>query len=162
MRQEALVELERIRSEDPDGKLHPEAVVAGARPAASPLHRHFTWGNDEAARRWRLHQAGKMIRMAITVLPSDNTIPVRMFVSVGSDRTASSPVGSGGGYRSVVNVMSSEELLAELLDDALREINNFRRKYRRLTALAPVISAMDDAMELLGDGDDEDDEDDED
>lgn len=44
------------------GNVEPETVVAVAADPGHPLHRYFTWDNNEAAHRYRLVQAEKLLR----------------------------------------------------------------------------------------------------
>ena len=44
------------------GRLDPKDVVEEARNPQSPLHKSFTWNDDEAAEQWRLQQARQLIR----------------------------------------------------------------------------------------------------
>ena len=62
-----LDELERIAKAN-GGVLRAEDVVESARNERSPLHASFTWDNDEAAERWRLHQARNLIWVSVQYL----------------------------------------------------------------------------------------------
>ena len=53
-------ELLRIRSER--GTLSPATVLDDARPADSPLHNRFEWDDSVAGEKYRLGQAGELIR----------------------------------------------------------------------------------------------------
>lgn len=148
MKQEALEELERIRSEDPDDMLRPEAVVEAAKKRNSPLHDYFTWDDDEAAKRYRLIQARQLIRVAVTVLPRSDK-KTRAYVSLSKDR---SNMGGIGGYRHLDEVLASAALRKELMFDAARELRAFRRKFNRLTEemqLRRLFKVIDQAIEIL-------------
>jgi len=118
------------------GRLYPEAVVAAARPAASPLHRYFEWDDGLAAEQYRLEQAADLIRIVVEVLPGTK-VETRVFVSLTSDRA------TRGGYRLTLDVMNSAETRAQLLADARAELDQFRTKYRELSELAAVFEAID-------------------
>jgi hypothetical protein len=141
-----VTELEQIRLNDPEGKLRPEAVLEAARPITSPLHSRFEWDDGEAADRWRLHQARQLIRVAVTVLPNTNE-PVRVYVSLTTDRRNPDDEGTTGGYRNVQEVMSHEQLQRILISDALAELRTLELKYSKLTALADVFNAAREARE---------------
>lgn len=69
---------------DEHGVLTPAMVVEAARPARSPLHSHFEWDNKVAGEKYRLVQAGILIRK-VKVQVLDETSPltrVRGFHSV--------------------------------------------------------------------------------
>ncbi len=134
---EELLEIERT------GELTPARVVAAAEDPKSELHKRFDWDDGEAARNWRLSQARQVIRVAVTVLPSaSGNQRTRLFVSLGSDRK----VNGQTIYRPIMSVLSQEERYSELLEDALLELEAFKRKYRVLTELSGVLSAIDAAF----------------
>lgn len=120
-----------------DGILRPADVVDEARDENHPLHKCFEWDDSiagEAHRRW---QARQLIRVVVDVIPNTDDKPVNVFVSLRPDRA------DGTGYRSIVNVMSDNNLRNQLLSDALDELRIFERKYRRLTELAPIFEGLD-------------------
>lgn len=130
-------ELEQIR-ENNDGQLRPEDVVDFARDPNTALHHEFEWRNSKAAHQFRLEQARRVIRLNIRVVETENgNVPVPMYVSLKSDRQA------GGGYRTLTDVMSDEDLRAQLLEEALAELQRVRRKYQTLQELSPVFTALD-------------------
>ena len=125
------------------GVLRPDDVVEAARPESSAMHGWFTWEDSEAAHKWRVHQARNLLRVTVEYLPSGPADAVRVFVSLGSDQA------SEGGYRTMVDVMTDDDMQAELLQDALAEMEGFKRKYRRLTKLASVFDAIDNVRKAL-------------
>lgn len=131
------------------GTLSPEAVVKAAKAKGSPLHDYFDWDDTEAARCWRLAQAGHLIRRVRVRLVESKQEPIRAFVSLTSDRTAGRPgeVSGSGVYRPIERVLGDVELRAQLLDDALHEMRAFKSKYSRLSELREVFSAMDAAIQ---------------
>lgn len=132
-------ELEQIRCAN-GGLLRPEDVVKFARNKRTALHGEFEWDDAKASAEFRLWQARNVIRVTVTVLPSPHSDqePVRAYVSVVSDR-----VQPGGGYRAIGDVMTNDEMRAELVNDALGEVKRWRRKYERLRELVPIFKAID-------------------
>lgn len=61
---------------------------------------------------------------------------MEIFVSLSGDRY------DGRGYRITTEVVRDEDLRAQMLEDALAELDVFRIKYRRLRELAAVFSAI--------------------
>ena len=104
-------ELEQIRQKH-GGLLKPEDVVAFARNKRTALHQEFEWDDERASAEYRLEQARKVIRVAVTILPSPHSDqePVRAYVSVASDRAQ-----PGGGYRAFADVMTDDAMRAERL-----------------------------------------------
>lgn len=131
-------ELDRIARVN-DGVLRQEDVVAFARDPSTALHSQFDWDDTEAAHQWRLQQAAQVIRMQVRVF-EDDTAPVRAFVSLTPDRA------TGGGYRMMASVLSSEELSRQMMMDALAELSCVRRKYRTLMRLSGVWDQIDAAV----------------
>ena len=131
-------ELTQIYNEH-NGRVPPEAVVEFARDENTALHAEFEWDDTEAAHQFRLEQARKIIRLNIEVLDTPNgSVRMPMFVSLVSDRKS-----GGGGYRALTDVMSSAEMRAQLLQQAIDELQRVRRKYESLRELTPVFAALD-------------------
>lgn len=132
-------ELEQIRQSH-GGLLKPEDVVKFASDERTALHAEFEWDDAKASAEYRLEQARRVIRVAVTVLPSPHSDqpPVRAYVSVCSDR-----VQPGGGYRALADVMTDDDLRAELVAEAMSEVKRWRRKYERLRELVPIFRAID-------------------
>jgi len=132
-------ELEQIRRAN-GGLLRPEDVVKFARNKRTALHSEFEWDDAKASAEYRLEQARKVIRVAVELLPSPHADqePIRAYVSVASDR-----VQPGGGYRSITDVMTDDDLRAQIVNDALGEVKRWRRKYERLRELVPIFRAID-------------------
>lgn len=131
-----IAELRRIADAN-RGQLRPIDVVNAARPKASPLHSRFEWDNTKAAQEYRLWQARHLINVTVEYFGGEeSSFTGRVFVSLTSDR------GDGAGYRSMVSVMSDDQHRARLMQDALEEMDVFKRKYIRLKELADVFVAM--------------------
>lgn len=133
---EIQAELHSIESRD--GLLRPESVVEYASNPNTALHSCFTWDDTEAAREHRIWQARQVIRVVIKQMPRMDEEPMRVYVSLKSDRNE-----EGGGYRTLVSVMSDAERRQELLSQAMEEAKEWRRKYRMLTELAAVFEELD-------------------
>ncbi len=125
-------ELTRIQN---DHGLTPEIVVEAARNPESPLHKGFEWDDSVAAAQYRLDQARYLLRM-IVVVENKNRTPIRAFVSV--QNTDQKRV-----YRDIASVFSNEYLREQALEQALRDLDAFQRKYRDLSELAEVLQAAD-------------------
>jgi nucleotide-binding universal stress UspA family protein len=64
-----------------DGILTPERVLAAAAPVDSPIHDFFTWDDDDAAYKQRLHEARSLIRRVKVEIKIGNvTMAVPYFV----------------------------------------------------------------------------------
>ena len=136
-------ELEQIREQN-GGMLRPVDVVAFAENPETNLHKCFTWDDTEAAHNYRLWEARTIIRVCVTTAPKDDLPPMRVFVSLKSDRKK-----PGGGYQAMVDVLSDEEKRRELLEQATEEFKYYETKYRQLSELTEVFAAMDDVRKSL-------------
>lgn len=136
MNAEISAELNRIAAAN-NGVLNPAKVVEAARHKDSPIHNQFTWDNTRAAELYRLEEARRMIRVVVIV---DQTTKkeTRAWVSLSTERH---PIA--GGYRRIEKVSKNPISRAQMLADAIAEMQYFRTKYGRLRELADVFAAMD-------------------
>lgn len=140
-KKEYLRELEIIRNKN-DGILRPHDVVHFAANPKTALHSHFTWDDTKAAQEYRLEEARRLIRVAVVLEPNTSKT-VRAYVSLTGERN------QDGGYRAIAEVLSDEDLMARLLDDALDDLNLFKNKYetlRQLSKLESVFQAIDTVL----------------
>ena len=139
-----------------NGTLQPHHVVEYAKNPETLLHDKSEWGDSKAAHQYRLWQARKVISLELVIVDSNpgasgsvfldvNTIDIepgkstRAFISLSIDRKGETK----NGYRSIEDVVSDDELRQEMLNDARRDMNLFRRKYNMLKELSDVFDAMD-------------------
>lgn len=140
-------ELERLRKRN-DGKLNKEDVVNEARSTKSPLHGAFEWNDDVAAEQFRLMQAGYMIRSVSVIFESPDDQQereIRAFVSVkhGTDEK--------NAYTSLQVAMQNPLLRDQVFQQALTEINTWKRKYVYLTIFARVFAEVDALNDMIAD-----------
>jgi hypothetical protein len=124
------------------GKITAELVLKSAEKKSSPLHSHFDWDDSSAARRYRLVQAGELIRRIKVeyIVSETNTVRVRAFHNV-SDQAEEDPETY---YVSLSEALTVESYHAQLMANCKRDMNAFRQKYAALSEVSCVISAMDD------------------
>lgn len=128
-------ELEALKA---GGMIRPADVIQRAKSKKSALHNCFTWDDSEAGHQFRLLQARNLLRVYVLV-EANNSIPVRAFVSLTTDRK------NGGGYRAVADVMSDDAMRLQMLRDALTQMRNVQKKYKNLQQLSKVWEAVDEA-----------------
>lgn len=132
--------LEKIRRRHL-GILQPAHVVEAAEDEASPLHPLFEWDNSKASHEYRLWQARHLIRATVvTVGKNGGSITINAYVSMMGDRT-----NEDGGYRALVDVMSSADTRSLLLNQALAELKVWEARYQQLLELAPIFAAAEKA-----------------
>lgn len=127
------------------GLIMPEVVVDEARSVTSPLHKYFTWSDSEAAEKYRIEEAKRLLRVTVIYLPGENGgyTRVRAFQSLTTDRN------NEGGYRTTVSILSSEKYRKQLIADALNDMKSFRQRYNCISALADVFKEMGKAEIVL-------------
>jgi len=120
------------------GVLMIDDVIEEAKDESSILHSHFEWNDTEAARSYRRDQARTLIqRCKITILAED-PMHVRAFISLPSDRY------SGGGYRLVADVMTSDSMKEEFIHDIRLTIARWTKKLHLIDSdLADLIVRLD-------------------
>jgi len=130
-------ELERIRKAK--GGLTAESVLIAARPRSSVFHRHFTWDDTRAANERRLDQARALIRFVAVKIErlNDEPLVVRSFVK------------TEAGYGSTIKLASQESNRAEMLKQALWELEVFRAKYEKFTELSEIFEAAESLRKKL-------------
>ena len=137
MKQDIIDEI--IRLEDKNGGLlRPGDLVEAARPVSSPLHPEFEWDDSEAAEKYRLEQARKLLRVRLVIIETaDGPKQTRAYVSLTPERT------NHGGYRPIVSVLNDSVMRNQLISDALDDLRRFKIKYAALNELAEIFSAID-------------------
>lgn len=133
------------------GYLNPLHVVEAARDSSHILHSEFDWNDEEAAEKYRIAQAGALIRRVkfTVVRPPEEKKEIQM-QTVRIYQSRKSARGSKGGYESVVEIMRDSDKREELLNQVLRELNSYRKRYAELAALSEVWAAIDEAIDLYG------------
>lgn len=128
-----LKEMDDLRKKH-DGVVTPEVLVRHARKKTSALHSLFEWDRTKGWEQYLLIQARMVLRVSVTIIEED-VEPVRMFVSLSTDRGTD-------GYRGMVDVLSNEDHRQIMLGDALAELKMFQRKYSALTELSKIFMAI--------------------
>ena len=124
-----------------DGRVSPKVIVDDARNSSSPLHDFFVWDNDLAAEKYRLEQASYLLRsIQVTVKHDDTKTEIRAFHNVVvkitddvSERT----------YIQIDRALNEEELYQQILEQAMKTLENWKRKYQQYKEFADVIKAID-------------------
>lgn len=118
--------------------LSPETLLDANRDENAPLHGEFEWRDDVAAEQYRLNQAGGIIRNIVRItVETQEQVPVRAFVPTGERKQA---------YVSIATALTNEQWRKNLLEQAKRDMQAFSSKYRNITELSDVLTAMQKAM----------------
>ncbi len=121
---EAIVkELKQLENER--GELTPQSVVERAHDPESLLHEYFTWDDQEAAYKWRLEQARRLIR-SVRLQINETQTNIR---SVAYVRDPSKP-DKETGYVSTASIRTDKERAREAVKAEIdRAISCMSRAY---------------------------------
>lgn len=130
--------IEKIEARD--GVVTKEAFLEESRPEESPTHACFEWDDTEAAEKWRLWQAGAVIRdICVTVASDDEEkTPIKTPVFVNTVARNVAPAS----FVSIDTALENKAYRDTVLDNALKELHWFERKYKRLTELEGIFSEI--------------------
>jgi len=144
--------------EQGNGELTPDVVLRDAEELGSPTHEFFVWSDSEAARRYRLGQAGYLLRSIHVVVSTsdDETIETRAFLHVQVKIEASDGEAEDGRddetrgvFVTVADAMSSAEMRAQVIAEALRQLVHWRERYKQYTELKQLFGVIDSMEEQL-------------
>lgn len=143
---ERLTELAEDRN-----RLDPHDVVQEARDPSSVLHPFFTWDDDAASEKFRLLQAGVLIRrVKITIIRQDpetkalSTESVRALQSPASERDTKTSK-KGGSFIPSSRIAGDPGLRAALVATVWKELDAVRKRYKEVAELAAVWTAIEAA-----------------
>lgn len=144
----AAEEVQRIGGEK--GKVTPSNIVDEARDKRNPLHAIFDWSDTVAAKKWRIEQAGQLMRslvVSVVVVGSKEPVPVRAWVSVKSKNDESGKTART--YVPIRTAVETRSMADQVLDDALSELRGWRDRYIVYGKLAKVVTSIDRAIDQL-------------
>lgn len=133
------------RLESSAGGVTPKAVLDASRDEGSLLHDEFEWDDTIAAEKYRYSQARAIIQNIVIVTKTTDVDEREKQV----DRAYAITPGCKGAYVALDNALNNSVWREHLLKTALRDMEVFTAKYRRLDELASVIKAMEKAKEAL-------------
>ena len=111
-----------------------EQIVEKATDEKTELHKLFTWDNDEAAHKWRVHQARNIV--CNLVIREEERKPNRPELRMFHKADKSS------GYIPATTVFRNEDMYLQLLNNALAELRAFRRKYSFLSERQEIVDLI--------------------
>ena len=121
---------------DRHGMLTPGLLLEEARDPSHPLHSRFEWDDTEAAERWRLYQARKLIQLGRTVYRAEKgNQPAR---DVRSWQAIPDP-DHGAVFEPVEKVARDELLTAMVLRDMERDWKLLKARYGHFAEFARMV-----------------------
>lgn len=122
-----------------EGGLTAERLLELSRDEDALMHKCFEWDDTKAAEKYRLSQAGYMIRTIVaTKINNEPVQNQRAFVSV--TQTAHAEKGI---FKPIITALAVEKDRAVVLENAMRDWGVFKEKYSKLDELAKAIEAFD-------------------
>lgn len=129
------------------GTLTAKNLVDVSRPADAPLHKEFVWDDSKAAELYREEQARYVISaVCITAIneSGEQSPPTRAYVVVPPEPEEDD--GHANTYTHINVVLQSSSMTDRYLNDALKQLEAFRRKYASIKQFSNVISAIDQLL----------------
>lgn len=129
--------------ESSKGELLPEDLVADARNHNSPLHQLFEWDDTAAAEAFRLQQARGLIRCVVALYrPETNGAHVVAPVKIAAFTRI--PEGETSHYRATHHALAQKQTRQAILQQAWRELQNWKSRYRHLKEFADLVEMADE------------------
>ena len=150
-----MLRLPRVRHPKSACLFHPQQYVIAAqliddaKAKESPLHDYFEWNNKRAAERWRIEQARYLLRGITVVIttPEGEERTTRAFHSVTLD--GSYEINVPKTYVTVQRAMSEDELRTQVIEEALKKIKSWQRRYKEYKEFAKIVQAIDETLKEI-------------
>ena len=127
-----------------NGYLMVDDVLNAAKDPQCILHKHFQWDDTKAADAYRKMQARFLIQKCVVTVDKAPDVPIRAFVSLASDQH------SGGGYRMTADVLSSQDLKAQLLHEMRVTLVKWKKRIDLLDVEdEAIIEALEGAIKTI-------------
>lgn len=124
------------------GAVTPELLLDSSRSEDSVMHQCFEWDDTKAAEKYRVKQALGIISnltcVKVTGNKDKNPIKTRAFVNV-----SSSSMRKKGIFKPILEAMGDADMRKTVLENAITELNDFKKKYSDLEELCAVFSEID-------------------
>jgi len=136
-------------------KLTPVLLIKEAKKKKSPLHDYFEWNNDKASDKYRLYQARQLIKnIEVTIiLEDDEPIVVPQSVHISLDKTQEDSENSIDEkklfYIPTQDALSNPEYTENILEQAMREIISWKKRYSNLKKLHEIFKVIDKTQKQL-------------
>ena len=127
-------------AKEKNGTVKPNDVVEEGRKKNSPLHDYFDWNDGSAGEKYRLYQARQLINhITVVVKYEDKEQEQKAFFSVNETPNEKE---TNKTYVMMERVLSEPELREQVLNQALKEIEYWQRKYVEYTELSKIFVAI--------------------
>lgn len=107
----------------------------------SELHKYFDWEDSSAAKKYRIEQARYIARVIVHVVQRPDT-DEHMETAPPEVRVFFEPKPKSG-YSRTIEIYRNEDEYASLLEQAMRELRAFKKKYSTLVELEEIFKLID-------------------
>jgi len=121
---------------DQNNGLTASIVIEEAKHKTSVLHGAFDWDDSSAAHEWRLHTARHLMR-SVEIVSTNAEGDVRNLPAFVFVKTESGPQ-----YESLARVLSDEELRIQVLNKALKEFEQWQKRYEEYNEFLNVFQSF--------------------
>lgn len=125
---------QKVADEIGEGRITPKEVLEKAKDENSELHKCFEWNDSIAAEKYRLQQAGNILRMLVFTPKSAESPPLRIF-HITEVRNV---------YQPTTMFLKNQDEYQSLLKRAINELNAFKQKYHTLSELEEIFKMIDE------------------
>ena len=149
-----------------------QSFLDESRPEEAPTHKIFTWDDLLAAENWRLHESKNLLNHleCTYVVTREEDRVVEVQVEEVSEDIMNMPIKSiayvnvnpkGFGKKAhfvpMEQAMNNKEMRNQVLDNALMELRQFRKKYAMMKELSVVFQSIDIVTKEYGEEEGEED-----
>lgn len=124
---------QRVYEELGNTEITAKEILEKAKNPNSELHKLFEWDDRKAAEKYRLQQAGNIVRNLVFVTDDEKEEPIRVF------HISTEPKK----YKPTKLILQQPDEYRALLQRAKDELYAFQRKYKSLVELEEVFDAID-------------------
>lgn len=127
-------------------EIKPIGLIEKGRDKNSELHKCFDWNDKTASEKYRLFQARKILNTIIIRKVSEKAeeqTNTRMFSYITTKATEEK---THGVYMQTVTIYKNPDQYQDLLQQALRELESFKRKYQSLKELKELFKVIDEIV----------------
>lgn len=127
---------QKVYEEIGDAGITPEELLEKARNESSELHKCFTWEDSEAAEKWRIHEARRIIQTLVIEVKETEVQPRKEF-------RIFQPSSTSKEYQPIQFFKRNQDEYEKLLERAKNELQIFKNRYSEIAELEEVIKAID-------------------
>ena len=146
-------EIHALIQESADKEITPQDYLNWARSnPESASHKHFTWEDTVAAKRWRVHEARNIIN-SVEIKIIDNRgdeefVPAFLNIVV---RDSEDDWTATRVYSPFEVIADDEEKSKQIVERAMRDFMSWRKRYHRFRTLLPLADVYDATDSLVED-----------